>query len=845
MADTNYNKEYVFFKDITPIIVESDRSSGSGFTNLNRLTTILHSWGFSDVNASNVTEWKISGKNQYTDQGPRLEWKGSLFVKRPGLDLLKCKNKDKTSFQTCTDIQGDNYILLNTHASGYAGATWKWIHISEFGFAIRQDKCYLSSGKSTMNNIVEFMTEKQETPKIETNISKDNKVFPESIANYTWPIGSYYVPNYLINNNNINGWGNTDSIVNTKNFDYRIYIDYGTSEANSHRVYNFNLVDEAAVVIYSDMDEDLSRDNTLNTIEYTDNGVYINDVCKFEWFNPAKDLLLIATSNGMNIENSNYKYTINLKTSGNIPGGNNFTPQTRPSISVSIPTNLYYNYTTEFNWKWYSFFDIEKNTKYILKDVISNKKEATLLTNKINHLYTRDYITITGKFSEPINTGTIKGNSKIWVDYEDCRYTISGMSFSLSKKQFTTNYGLHVKGNREKYTYDFNFLNNSPDSKIFQINDNCSFSDYQPGYSYAASKSYNITRGYWININNNLLRRFSITEKNNVSKTDDYLYGKMGDKVYRKENIGFNDAHEYISRNSKLWAIVCIKNYFVKNPLIYPTMKLYTSGNSLGCEITNSLSINTNFKYMQSTNIRHSTDISPNNTKTLWFDYGWSSQSLIDESFIKYEHPLLGEQSIPFSNIPRKYNNNLSLYRYLEGSDHIILVHNNTSQPTTVSVYNKNMSSPLESLTSTKNQDFIRLENYESALSDYLDNLTVKYYHPDKCQWFSVKFQDIPTLTLVPNGSVSELHEIYESSGIGSGTAKTYSVQTNITAEVFDVLSVKVSSYEGFYSPQAIFQSKEKVNGKWKVTYLLSWNGGGPSYARVKTAIHCARYISG
>jgi hypothetical protein len=43
-------------------------------------------------------------------------------VKASGLDSLKCKNKDKTSFQTCTDIQEDNYILLNTHASGYSGA---------------------------------------------------------------------------------------------------------------------------------------------------------------------------------------------------------------------------------------------------------------------------------------------------------------------------------------------------------------------------------------------------------------------------------------------------------------------------------------------------------------------------------------------------------------------------------------------------------------------------------------------------------------------------------------------------------------------------------------------------
>ena len=72
---TNINiNNIIYFKDIIPSFLDSDRSGGSGFSNLNRLTALLHSWGFSDVDVSNVTEWKISGKNQYTSYGPRLEW---------------------------------------------------------------------------------------------------------------------------------------------------------------------------------------------------------------------------------------------------------------------------------------------------------------------------------------------------------------------------------------------------------------------------------------------------------------------------------------------------------------------------------------------------------------------------------------------------------------------------------------------------------------------------------------------------------------------------------------------------------------------------------------------------
>ena len=96
---------------------------------------------------------------------------------------------------------------------------------------------------------------------------------------------------------------------------------------------------------------------------------------------------------------------------------------------------------------------------------------------------------------------------------------------------------------------------------------------------------------------------------------------------------------------------------------------------------------------------------------------------------------------------------------------------------------------------------------------------------------------------VISTESVSELHEIYESNGIQSGVTKTYSVQTSIIAKDLDTLSVDVSSSEGFSAPKATLNSSEKINGKWKVTYSLTWNGGGAPYARVETRITCTRYM--
>ena len=90
--------KYVFYKDVVPAFLDSDRSS-SGFTNTSRLETLLKDWGFSTVNVTEVTMWKISSKNQYVEDGPRLEWKGKLYV--GGVDqlqVIKWKNKNKTKY---------------------------------------------------------------------------------------------------------------------------------------------------------------------------------------------------------------------------------------------------------------------------------------------------------------------------------------------------------------------------------------------------------------------------------------------------------------------------------------------------------------------------------------------------------------------------------------------------------------------------------------------------------------------------------------------------------------------------------------------------------------------------
>lgn len=831
MADTDYNKEYLFFKDIIPDFLNSDRSGGGGFSDLNRLTTLLHSWGFSDVDVSNVTEWKISGKNQYTDQGPRLEWKGNLFVKASGLDLLKCKNKNKTSSQTCTDIQGNDYILLNTHASGYSGATWKWIHISEFGFAIRQDKCYLSSGESTMNNIVEFMTEKRETPKIETNISKDNKVFPESIANYTWPIGSYYVPNYLINNNNINGWGNTDSIVNTKNFDYRIYIDYGTSEANSHRVCNFNLVDEASVVVYSDMDTP-TQQISQHKLKYTDQSLFINDTSIFNYFNNEQDLLLLCVSSGFDADFENN--SINITLSGRIPGGYGLTPQTPPSIK-STGNKTYSLKASNIHWDIFPL-TIQENVDYVLENIeIENN---SYFNEYLSSVFTKDVLEIQNYLWLERDSGTIYGPSKqpsaSGIDFCDLKYDIGDSNLKSAVSKFTLN-GLHVNGNKRTYSLKLDQIDFEGES----CTANATASGKAGSTTYRGESNvvytYQYVRKYCYN--NKIVKRIAFNLNNAKSQSKNYIYGNAILMQFN-ETITAKVFTSVEGINEKLYALVCLKNYkklhMNDNS---PIFRLSTNGNSLECEVHNLYDIDLPCTLkLGGTTLSHT--IPANYVYDFVFEYGWSNEESLNSAVASYENPWFGNTvEVPFSEMYRIHDRSLSLYRYLEGSDHIILVHNNTTEPTTVSVYNNNISSPLGSLTSTKTQDFIRLTNYQDTPADYLDILTVKYYHPDKCQWFTISYRDIPHKT----GIISTKTETYKwyQGGVSSGqTYKTDWLPTNIYLSDWDRFSHATSNVSG-WSPSVGIETRLNSRNQYEWRCIFHWNGGGPNYSGGTVTLTC------
>ena len=193
----------LYYKNIKPIFSSSDRSSSTGFTDTNRLKTLLLRWGFSEVDVSQVTEWKISALNQYISDGPRLEWKGKLFVKDSKLHLLKCRNKDNTKKQTCYDLRLGEFILLNTHASGYNSADWKYIHITELGFAMRATCAFLKKD-------AEYFTSSNFMQSESKDIYIDDRIYTTGtkINNMTnWPYANYYVPGYGVKGKSLNAAG--------------------------------------------------------------------------------------------------------------------------------------------------------------------------------------------------------------------------------------------------------------------------------------------------------------------------------------------------------------------------------------------------------------------------------------------------------------------------------------------------------------------------------------------------------------------------------------------------------------------------------------------------------------
>ena len=135
--------KYVFYKDIIPAFLDADRSGSEGFTDTSRLETLLKDWGFSDIDIEEGTIWKISSKNQYAEDGPRLEWKGKLYVR--GIDqlqVIKWKNKNKTKYNKSVK-NSEGRFCLNDGATPYSNSEYVYIHISEIGFGMPNNRCFI------------------------------------------------------------------------------------------------------------------------------------------------------------------------------------------------------------------------------------------------------------------------------------------------------------------------------------------------------------------------------------------------------------------------------------------------------------------------------------------------------------------------------------------------------------------------------------------------------------------------------------------------------------------------------------------------------------------------------
>ena len=187
----------IYFKDIIPDYKNSDCVDQ---TNTERLEELLLSWGFLNVDVSEVSLWKIA--TQYSS-GPRLEWKGDLYVQAPGLHYLKCKNKDKSSYQGCYDSYFSGYILLNTHASGYSNVDWKWIHISELGFGMNKNNAFNWTTDSSLWNY-NFITNHGEWKSITNSTFKEEIASSSSIAFTDEAIPSFSYEGYEIKDTLLN-----------------------------------------------------------------------------------------------------------------------------------------------------------------------------------------------------------------------------------------------------------------------------------------------------------------------------------------------------------------------------------------------------------------------------------------------------------------------------------------------------------------------------------------------------------------------------------------------------------------------------------------------------------------
>lgn len=238
----------IYFKDTIPSYEESDCVDQ---TNIERLKELLLSWGFLDVVVSEVSLWKIA--TQYSS-GPRLEWKGNLYAQTPGLQYLKCKNKDKSSYQGCYDLYSSNYILLNTHASGYANADWKWIHISELGFGMDVYHCY-------KQNTLYLPYIKLKDVEKKYYVSTDSNWEVVNKNNYFASAYTFNIPNYFISDKMMEGSSWHKETITKDAFNFSKELKYPFDNSKNAKNFYFQ---EYVYLLFNNFNSSFSKGSTVN-----------------------------------------------------------------------------------------------------------------------------------------------------------------------------------------------------------------------------------------------------------------------------------------------------------------------------------------------------------------------------------------------------------------------------------------------------------------------------------------------------------------------------------------------------------------------------------------------------
>ena len=830
----------LFYRNRKPEYNKSYVSTTEWNRDLMALANLLKSWGFVEVDVSDVAGWRIEEDNEY---GPSILFEDNGYIPRAkcadvGFRYLKCKSKQSRYHLLETDDNG--WVDLN---GDYVAPGAYSIYISDLGFGRDATYAFLTNNKNTMSKIIDFMGKADDEQLIHKNIPPSGYSM-QSLKDYTSPYINYKVANYLINYKNITGWANCYEPLDEEG-KYWLKVSYdGASSENAAS--NFNLVDFAPIVIYSSWDNPVTWKTAK--IKTTGNNVYVNNSLCFSEYDSDKDLLLVVKRNIDSDITTQKGDGTNKNGKLHLLSGGSYNTSMNPSASfdATVKSNSRYNLngtthylslsggSTKLSSSQYAYV-LTKNMLSSSELTVSSLSTTTSVFNSyISGLNVVDSYTInfTGK------VGTLSGKSTPEVPGNILVYSLAGVQVSLNypvemtfKKTYTMD-ALHTSGYRVKKNAVCTFKANESD-----INATATYKANAPAISTLGTVdiTYEVYRGavYNVDIPTGTIEWIVADDRTNKLSFTNYNFNE---KFRTSSYLRFTGIAR--ENNNINWAIVCLKNYFVKNPPVQTNMYLYSNGTDLLCDISHNHSYAISFWYYANNALQNSASISSGTTRTLVAPMGWDTQSKIDNSYIEYTDPVLGDIQIPINDIPRKNNRtfNITGWCYFENKPYL-LINNKTTLPTKIRVNHSggNITYSVASSDTTLGISGFSESGFRSC--------NIEYYHPDQCKWISVNVSSLTKKTLVENGLETQYDEHYETSGIANYETRTYELQTRFVAQDYDMLSATVSTLDGFSAETtAAIVEKSIVGSKWCVKYRVKWSGGGPPYSRIKVTIKCQKY---